>query len=265
MDKVNRELQKKHLDILVKNKGFQFTDSFFPYTSGQIGPYYVQSEVVMKDAQDYQEACSDLTDKIHYISNLDNIIISGGESRDWIFSNIVSINLDLPHVMIYKDGRTIGVDIKNKNVIHVADLNNEGSSPRDLWVPAIEKAKGRIKDIYFYVDRMEDGVKVMKDLELNSNSLVPLDKYAWNYLEEKKVITKEIYKNLKERGETKESRKEWVENMLRSEKGLETLANLLSNRNSFNKGIKILDKGYPDLSKELIERLKKEYDLDFLK
>tara|TARA_Y100000034_G_scaffold107346_1_gene136811 strand:- start:11240 stop:12031 length:792 start_codon:yes stop_codon:yes gene_type:complete len=263
MDKQKRELQEKHLKILVKNEGFEFTDSFVPYTSGQIGPYYIQSAVIMKNGSDYLDACSDLTDEIHYVSDFDFDLISGGESRDWIFSNPIAITLELPHTTIYKDGRIIGADMKDKKVVHIADLNNEGSSPRDLWIPAIKKAEGSIKNIYFYVDRMEDGVEVMKDLELNSNSVVSLNKHAWDYLQERKVVTGEIYKNLRDRGETKESRREWAENMLKSKKGLETLANLLSNRNSFHKGIKILNKGYPNLKEELIERLKKEYSLDF--
>src|SRR3989344_1798195 len=90
-------------------------------------------------------------------------IISGGESRDWIFSNPAAYELGKPHLTIYKDKKMIGADVKGKRVIHVADLNNEGSSPRDIWVPAIRDADGKIEDIFFFVDRMEDGVGVMKE------------------------------------------------------------------------------------------------------
>ena len=55
----HHEVQQKHLEILVRNGGFQFTDSFFPYTSGQIGPYYVQSAVVMNNGKDYAEGEND--------------------------------------------------------------------------------------------------------------------------------------------------------------------------------------------------------------
>ena len=76
------------MEILVKNGGFQFSDSFFPYTSGEIGPYYVQSADIMKDRSDYAKAVKDMTNLIipHIpsakIMDHSNNIISGGESRD---------------------------------------------------------------------------------------------------------------------------------------------------------------------------------------
>jgi orotate phosphoribosyltransferase len=217
----DRETQKEYLDILVRNEGFKFTDTFVPYTSGQIGPYYVQSAVVMNNGEDYRKACGGMASLIEgniWFKDID--VISGGESRDWIFSLPVARQIKKPHAMIYKErDKILGyTDLKGKQVVHVADLNNEGSSPRDLWVPAIKKAGGTIEDIFFYVDRMEDGVQVMEDLGLKSHSLVKLDEYAWDYLLEKQVIDKEIYNSLRLRMENKDS---WARNMLRSKKGIE--------------------------------------------
>lgn len=197
-----QQIQKRNLNILVKHGGFQFTDDFFPYTSGEIGPYYVQSAVVMKNGRDYWRATQDFSHLIlnktqtnpHRGSNFD--VISSGETRDWIFSFPLVGTFSIPHAMLYKNGKILGSDMKDKRVIHVADLNNEGSSPRDYWVPMIKKAGGEISDIFFYVDRMEDGVQIMKDLGLNSHAVVSLDEHAWDYLQKQGVVSAEVYKSL---------------------------------------------------------------------
>ena len=258
---VNRHAQQENLEILVNNKGFQFTEGFFPYTSGQIGPYYVQSAVIMGNGTDYYRAC-EMTQYMIRIYSKKYEVISGGESRDWIFSFPVASRLHLPHAMIYKDGKILGANMEDKNIAHVADLNNEGSSPRDLWVPAIKKAGGDIKHIFFYVDRMEDGVEVMKELGLQSHAAIPLDTKAWDYLLKNNVINQTVYTNLQERAQSKEARHEWAVKMLRSDAGLETLAKLLNDEKNKPKGEKILNTGYPDLKQELIERLtQKGYDV----
>ena len=50
------ELQKQGLLALVKQGEPKFTDKWFPYTSGEVGPYYIQSIVVENDGQDYHDA-----------------------------------------------------------------------------------------------------------------------------------------------------------------------------------------------------------------
>src|SRR3989344_3362269 len=157
--------QERNLDFLVANNGFQFSNTFFPYTSGQIGPYYVNSESVMKNAGHYKQACDDLSFLVSIVTknySRDIDIIAGGEKRDWVFSNVVAEKVVKAPVMIYKDGSYIGADMNGNHVALVCDLNNEGSSPRDSWIPTIKKAGGSISHIFFYVDRLEDGTNVMK-------------------------------------------------------------------------------------------------------
>ena len=277
MEKTERDRarQERGLSILVKHKGgFQFTDTFFPYTSGEIGPYFVQSGVVQNNGLDYQQAIQDLANlidnKIPWIDRLEKIVISGGETRDWIFSNPVSIELtnkynsSIPHVMFYKDGKKVGADIKGKEVIHVADLNNEGSSPRDYWLPIIKQSGATIRNIFFYVDRMEKGFQVMQDLCLISHSVVPLDNDAWNYLCKKWVVTTEVYKNLNERGKTPEEHDVWARKMLKTDNGIARLVELFDDIKSREKVRKIIAKGYPDLKDELLDilRTKSESRLD---
>lgn len=259
MDEKERvRLQEKHLTYLADSKkGFTFTDTFVPYTSGEIGNYYVQSGAVQERADTFYHACQDMIKMVgEHASQIS--AISGGESRDWMFSLPVAHGIMRPHVMIYKDGKMVGADVSKMTVAHVADLNNEGSSPRDLWVPAIRNNGGYIDQIFFYVDRMEDGLKVMKDLELESRALVPLDAHAWDYLQKHGVVTPNIYISLMERMEDKDS---WARAMLRSDKGLVTLAKLFFNENTISKARRIMEKGYPDMRQELIDRLR-NYDRD---
>jgi len=251
---VDRALQRENLGILVKNKGFQFTDSFFPYTSGEIGPYYVNSEVVMANGNDYARAVNSFAVLItrRFIKDVD--VISGGETRDWIFSNPLAYKLGLPHASLYKDGKMIGANMSGKFVLPVADLNNEGSSPRDLWIPTIKRAGGTAKEIMFYVDRLENGVQVMKDLGLISHAVVPLDEVAWEELREGNVVTEEQYKTLMDR--TRMGKDNWARAMLQSEKGLLQLMSLAGgDEKNKGKARKILEKGYPDLAPELRTRL----------
>ncbi len=259
-DEVDREMQKRNLSALAKSPGgFQFTRTFFPYTSGEIGPYYVQSAAIMADGQAYAQACTDMSVFVgrvcreEFVKGDQGTVISGGESRDWIFSGPVANMFYLSHTMIYKDGKVIGASMKDKRVVHVADLSNEGSSPRDLWVPAIKREGGKIEHIFFFVDRLEDGVEEMKKLGLKSHALVPLDEYAWDQLQEMKVIDDEVYSSLCRRMEDKRL---WAMQMLRSKAGLETLTALLASAKTREKGQKILNT-YKELREELTDSMKK--------
>lgn len=228
MDEAKEVIQERNLLRLIKNGAFKFTDTFFPYTSGEIGPYYVSSEVVQADGHDYWGAIGDMEDLILDIIPKQEIdIISGGESRDWVFSFPIAADFAKPHFMIYKDGSVKGgTNVRDANVVHVADLSNEGSSPKNVWVPTIRKNGGTINDIFFYVDRMEEGVKVMERLGLRSHAVVPLDQNAWDYLSNEGVINAGIYKNLRERGTSKEERDAWALRMLKSDEGMKTLKEL---------------------------------------
>ena len=258
-DFVRQEMQKRNLSALVRNNGFKFSPTFFPYTSGEIGPYYVNSECVMKRPEDYILATGSLADLVaDTMKDHLGYMIAGGETRDWIFSNPVAIALRKPSLMIYKDGKIVPVDteVKDRRFALVVDLNNEGSSPRDFWVPALRKREGVIEHVFPYVDRLEGGVEVMKELGLYSNAVVPLDENAWDYLQREQVVTQEIHRNLRDRGKTKEERDAWAVKMLRSSQGLTTLANLLTDPKTKSKGEKILTTGYPQLYQELAEQLR---------
>ncbi len=205
----------------------------------------------MKNNEDFLHAINSIGALIPTTTKEDYDIISGGESRDWVFSYPVAYHLKKSPIGLYKDGRTIGADMKRKRVVHVADLNNEGSSPRDLWIPMIRKAGGIINNIYFYVDRLEEGSEVIKSLGLESNAVVPLNENAWNYLLKNSIINEEIYKSLRERIENKE---EWARKMLRSDEGFRQFVAYFKDEKIKAKAEKLLDIGYPDLKDELLKR-----------
>lgn len=207
----------------------------------------------MENGKDYTLACEDMTTLVkRVIPNLDNIVIAGGETRDWMFSGPVATRLNLPHTMIYNDGKVIGAKMKGKDIAFVADLNNEGSSPRDKWVPTAIKEGGNPKYIFFFIDRLEDGTKVMEELNLESNALIPLDREAWDYLEKEKIVTNFQHGALCERMKDKY---EWAKFMLQSEDGLDCLASLIASKKTKEKGEKILLQGYPKLKNTLIKQL----------
>lgn len=258
--------QEETLLELAKNGGLRFTEKWFPYTSGWIGPYYVQSADSLKTGDGLQFAIHSIIKLIKQIGKTVDVI-SGGESRDWPFAACVAEKLGVGLCMIYKDGKMIGAtDLKDKKVIHVADLNNEGSSPRDMWIPAIRNAGGIINDVVFLVDRLEDGVQEMQKLGLNSHAVIPLNEDAWNFLKEEGFVTEEILISLLDYWK---NRKAWgVKKLLAHPEILLDILNKekevgLSLRNS--KGFKIFDTFYPLIGEKLPKTLGFENEEEFKK
>ena len=157
----------------------------FWYTSGKIGPYYINTHFLYGSEQDAvsllgfidteKENKETLPKKVfektleHYNTNeiyknvIDEMIefiksnieindidyISGGERRDWFFSNVIANKLNKPHITIYKDLSMVVNDstfessiekstVQNGKVLHIADLITEASSYIRAWIPAIE-------------------------------------------------------------------------------------------------------------------------------
>ncbi len=195
------ERQEVNLRALLATGAFRFADEatpWFPYTSGQVGPYYFQSTTIEKDGAAYADAIAALVELIRTEAPPFDLI-SGGESRDWDFSNPAAVALRKPHVKLYKDGKVLGAEVRGQAVLHVADLNNEGSSLRDYWKPMIEKSGGRLAGFVSFVDRLEDGVAVLAGLGVPARSVVPLDRHAWDLMLRDGAITAATHRALVER------------------------------------------------------------------
>ena len=189
----------------------------FWYTSGKIGPYYINTHFLYGSEQNALDLLgfidSEKSDKItlpkkvfektisHYNENeiyknvIDEMLkfiqeninvseidyISGGERRDWFFSNIIANKLNKPHITIYKDLTLIINDsnfeleiakesVKGAKVLHIADLITEASSYIRAWIPAIKSLDSQIVWSTVVVDRMQGGKEKLENENIKSLS-----------------------------------------------------------------------------------------------
>ena len=195
----------------------------FWYTSGKIGPYYINTHFLYGSEQDAvsllgfidteKENKETLPKKVfektleHYNTNeiyknvIDEMIefiksnieindidyISGGERRDWFFSNVIANKLNKPHITIYKDLSMVVNDstfessiekstVQNGKVLHIADLITEASSYIRAWIPAIKSLDSEIVWSTVVVDRMQGGKEKLENENVKSLSMINIDK-----------------------------------------------------------------------------------------
>lgn len=207
----------------------------FWYTSGKIGPYFVNTHFVYGSENEATELLSfideALSDKItlpkkvfekvlqQYNANeiYKNVIdtmkeyieknidiaeidyISGGERRDWFFSNIIAYLLNKPHISIYKDLSTVVsssdfenseiiTKLENKKVLHIADLITVASSYLRAWIPAIKNLGSNICWSCVVVDRMQGGKDKIEAEGIKSLSLVNIDEKLFQKALDLKII-----------------------------------------------------------------------------
>ena len=211
----------------------------FWYTSGKIGPYFVNAQFLYGSEEDantllefidselenatkydlpkdvfertleqynsneiYKTTIDEFISFVKSNINLDEIdYISGGERRDWFFSNMVAHLLGKPHITIYKDLSTVCstpnfastteiTDLSNKNVLHVADLLYVASSYLRAWIPAIKNLGGNLKWSLVAVDRQQGGTEALKEAEVTSYALTNIDNSLFEKALELNIINK---------------------------------------------------------------------------
>ncbi len=138
--------------------------------------------------------------------NMNNIgYISGGERRDWFFSLIIADMLKIPHITIFKDLTAVlfqkGVssevkDIKNENVLHIADIITEASSYTRAWIPAVQSLNGNLKYSLVVVDRLQGGAEKLNGAGVESHALMNVDKDLFNGALDENYITGQQHKML---------------------------------------------------------------------
>lgn len=207
----------------------------FWYTSGKIGPYFINTHFIYgneKDATElldfideeknnpiempkkildkvlyqyetneiYKDVVNEMKTYIEDHINMDEVdYISGGERRDWYFSNIMAYLLEKPHISIFKDlstvvstsdfsKSTIETSLNDKRVLHIADLITEASSYVRAWIPAIQNLGAEIIWSTVVVDRMQGGTKRLQDLGIQAYSMVQIDSSLFNIALEKGII-----------------------------------------------------------------------------
>ena len=279
------------MSYLFETNAIRFCEENKPfwYTSGKIGPYFINTHFVYGNEKDAVELLSfiddSLSDKLTlpkkvfdkvlgqyntneiyknvidtmkgYIEeniNIDEIdYVSGGERRDWFFSNIIAYLLNKPHITIYKDLSTVVSDSKfenttpvtsldNKKVLHVADLITVASSYIRAWIPAIKNLNANICWSCVVVDRMQGGKEKIEAEGIKSLSLVQVDNNLFKKAEELGIINEAQVEMLngffKNPDETMRNfliaHPEFLENALNSDEKTQKRAKLLVDSNLYN-------------------------------
>ncbi len=261
----------------------------FWYTSGKIGPYYINTHFLYGSEQDAvdllgfidseKENKETLPKKVlgktfnHYKSNeiyknvIDEMIkfikeninvdeidyVSGGERRDWFFSNIIANLLSKPHITIYKDLSMVINDssfekeidksnVKNAKVLHVADLITEASSYLRAWIPAIKSLGAEIVWSTVVVDRMQGGKEKLEKENVKSLSIINIDESLFKKALDMNIINENQFEMLKNfyANPDETMRKfliahpEFLENALKSDEKTAARAKLCIDSNLYN-------------------------------
>ena len=278
------------ISYLFETNAIKFCEENKPfwYTSGKIGPYFINTHFVYGNENDAKELLSfidkQLSDKLalpknvfekvlkQYNSNkiykdvIDTMIntikeninveeidyVSGGERRDWFFSNIIAYLLDKPHISIYKDLNAVVSyskfretktleKIEGKKVLHIADLVTVASSYIRAWIPAIENFGTKMCWSCVVVDRMQGGTEKIKEKGILPLSLVQVDKSLFAKAIEMNVINEAQQKMLNEFFENPDetmkqfliNHPEFIENALNSDEKTAKRAKLLVDNNLY--------------------------------
>ena len=278
------------MSYLFETNAIRFCEENKPfwYTSGKIGPYFINTHFVYgseKEATELLSFIDDcLSDKltlpkkvfdktlIQYNNNeiYKNIIdtmksfineninvdeidyVSGGERRDWFFSNIIAHLLGKPHITIFKDLSTVVSDSKfentlelkditGKKVLHIADLVTVASSYLRAWIPAIKNLGGKLAWSCVVVDRMQGGRQKLEENGIKFLSLVNVDDTLFETANKNGIINKnqlEMLKNyFKNPDETMRqfliNHPEFLENSLKADEKTAKRAKLLIDGNLY--------------------------------
>ena len=204
-------------------------DKPFWYTSGKIGPLYVNThflyggeksavemlsfideavkipsscagDVLKKCGENYinspiyKNLIDAMAQKIENEINLSEIAyISGGERRDWFFSLIIAEKLNKPHLTMFKNGRIFMGENEaaqiTGNVLHIADLITEASSYVRAWIPFIQKIGAVITHSLCVVDRLQGGSELIKSNNIESLCMIEINAALFDKAAEFGIVT----------------------------------------------------------------------------
>ena len=263
--------------------------TLFGILHGKIGPYFINTHFVYGDEKsavqllefinqnlsDKQTLPKKIFDKVlkqynenkiykDVINTMKNYIeenidvtkidyISGGERRDWFFSNMIAYLLKKPHISIFKDLNTVvsdynfensitsKTDLEGKNVLHIADLITVASSYMRAWIPVIQNLGASIKWSCSVVDRMQGGKDKLKANNIESFSLVNVDEGLFKKALELKIINENQFNMLKDFFKNPDetmrnfliAHPEFLENALNSDEKTRSRAKLLVDGNLY--------------------------------
>lgn len=227
------------VDALIRTRALEIAPpgQMFWYTSGTVGPYYINTHFLCGGPVVAAEllACIDLeketparlpgqlrrlfrrkydTDTT-YRGVIDLLVetirasdvavpdcVSGGERRDWFFSTAVALELDRPHLLLYKDrGMVLDADgaggsVSGLTTVHVADLVTEASSYTGAWIPAVQACGARMALSVNVVDRGQGGIETIQRAGVPAQALIRIDAALFGRLLDQRAIQPEQYRLL---------------------------------------------------------------------
>ncbi|MCI8384075.1 MAG: orotate phosphoribosyltransferase [Clostridia bacterium] len=234
------------MSYLFETKAVKFCEENKPFflTSGTISPYFVNTHFLYGNEKEATEFLSYidtlLEDRItlpkkvfekvleqyenntifHYTIdtmmkaitenvNLDEIdYISGGERRDWYFSNMIAYLLKKPHLTLFKDMEAFVspydfsstekiTNIEGKTVLNASDLVTVASNYVRSWIPAIKNLNGKLLWTCYVVDRKQGGTEVLEKEGIKTIPLASVDNTLFEKAFELKVINQAQLEMLK--------------------------------------------------------------------
>jgi len=256
---------------------------------GKIGPYYINTHFLYGSEQDavdllkfidlekeskndfprkifeqtlnhynkneiYKNVINEMIEYIKEKINIDEVdYISGGERRDWFFSNIIANKLNKPHITIYKDLSVVinnssfeneisTSNINGSKVLHIADLITEASSYIRAWIPAIKNLGATINWSTVVVDRMQGGKEKLQNENIKSLSLIQIDENLFEAALNMNIINQNQYEMLKNFYENPDktmrnfliSHPDFLDNALKSDEKTKSRAKLCIDNNLYN-------------------------------
>ena len=158
-----------------------------------------------------------------------------------------------PDLTIYKDSNiyesnydfsnTKKIDkLKNKNVLHVADIITVASSYVNRWIPSIQKLGSNIKWSLSVIDRMQGGADVLKENGVKSLSIAKVDSSLFAKALDLGIIGNKQFEMLNKfiknpDGTMREflvAHPEFIENSLKSDEKTRSRARMCINKNFYN-------------------------------
>lgn len=217
--------QTEYLNILLKCDALRFTDSFFYTQSGEIKPFRIEAPALHKNLDEYnsilEQAAKKINEKFPQIDIVSgvNLITDGIESISWSSLNLAQMLNVKSHMTITQDNVIRGIrEIEGKNILLMEDILGTGYTLENICMPLIKEYGGNILGAYSLIDKMERENPIQN---LECDSLIKLDNFAWDYLKNK--IPKEHEETI---NEWQENRFAWAKNKLTSNQGIEKLIEL---------------------------------------
>ncbi|MCI8470113.1 MAG: orotate phosphoribosyltransferase [Clostridia bacterium] len=212
------------MSYLFETKAVKFCEENKPFflTSGTISPYFVNTHFLYGNEKEATEFLSYidtlLADRINlpkkvfekvlaqYEKNsifkytIDTMIkaitenvnvdeidyISGGERRDWYFSNMIAYLLEKPHLTLFKDMEAFVspydfsstekiTNIEGKTVLNASDLVTAASNYVRSWIPAVKNLNGKLLWTCYVVDRKQGGTEILEKEGIKTIPLALVD------------------------------------------------------------------------------------------